>query len=60
MKKTRFLPFFNFSEKAQKVTFKETLYHGEYTDFFTKEEVDLGKDFKLELGAWDYKVYVKN
>ncbi len=50
---------FNFSENPKKVTFKETLYHGQYIDFFTKEEVGLDENFELPLDAWAYKVFVK-
>ncbi|TNE49696.1 MAG: alpha-amlyase [Bacteroidetes bacterium] len=50
---------FNFSEKDQNVTFKETLYPGKYTDFFTKEQVDLEEGLELKLKAWGYKVFIK-
>lgn len=50
---------FNFSNESKMVTFKESLYHGEYTDYFTKETQNLGDDFQLNINPWDYKVFVK-
>ncbi len=50
---------FNFSGEKQSVTFRETLYHGMYTDYFTKENHDLGDGYSLELEPWTYRVYVK-
>ncbi|HCD53063.1 MAG TPA: alpha-amlyase [Balneolaceae bacterium] len=50
---------FNFSDKQQMANFKEKLYYGTYTDYFTGEEYELGPDFTLEMEPWSYKVYVK-
>lgn len=50
---------FNFSENTQTVSFKETLYHGTYNDYFTRERVMFGEGSDIELDAWDYKVFTK-
>lgn len=57
--KDKVFAIFNFSERAQDVTFKETLYHGTYSNFFTKEKVDLKEGFTIKLDAWEYAVFVK-
>jgi len=57
--KDKIFAIFNFSKRAQDVTFKETLYHGRYTDFFTKSEMELNETSTLKLAAWDYKVFVR-
>ena len=49
----------NFSGRPQAVTFKETLYHGRYTDYFGGETVELDAATRLELKPWGYKVFVK-
>ena len=50
---------FNFSNKPQTVMFAETLYHGQYTNYFTGESVQLIDATQLELTPWDYRVFVK-
>ncbi len=49
----------NFSDQTQTVTFKENLYYGKYTDYFTGEATETNADFRLELKPWSYKVFVK-
>ena len=49
----------NFSGEPQVVTFKETLYQGKYTDYFTGEAVELDGSARLELKPWGYRVFVK-
>ncbi len=49
----------NFSEKPQTVTFSETLYHGQYAEYFSKERVELLGTTPLELEPWGYRVFVK-
>ena len=50
---------FNFSELPQTVKFEETLYHGRYIDFFSKESVELVGPTQLKLEPWGYRVFVK-
>ena len=50
---------FNFSNTPQTVTFDETLYHGIYTEIFSKEPVELLASTQLILEPWAYKVFVK-
>ena len=49
----------NFSGEPQGVTFKETLYQGTYTEYFTGEAVELDGAARVELKPWGYKVFVK-
>jgi glycosidase len=49
----------NFSDQTQAVTFKETLYHGRYTDYFAGQTVTLDGSTRLEMKPWGYKVFVK-
>jgi glycosidase len=49
----------NFSDAPQTVTFKETLYHGKYTDYFSGEAVELDGTARLELKPWSYRIFVK-
>ncbi|HEV3469764.1 MAG TPA: alpha-amylase family glycosyl hydrolase [Pyrinomonadaceae bacterium] len=49
----------NFSARPQTVTFKETLYHGTYTDHFAGAPAQLDASTRLELKPWSYKVFVK-
>jgi glycosidase len=50
---------FNFSDKQQTITCRESLYHGTYTDFFAGEKVVLDKGKVFEMSPWSYQVYVK-
>ena len=50
---------FNFSSTPETVTFDETLYHGRYTEFFSKEAAELLGSAQLTLGPWAYRVFVK-
>lgn len=49
----------NFSDKPQTITFSEALHFGYYLDYFSGAKLELGKDFKLTLAPWQYKVFVK-
>jgi glycosidase len=49
----------NFSNLPQTVTFKETLYHGEYTEYFTGKKATMDSNTKLILKPWSYHVFVK-
>ncbi len=49
----------NFSDRPQTVTFKDSLYHGKYTDYFAGQSVELDASTKLNLKPWGYQVFVK-
>jgi len=49
----------NLSAEPQTVTFRDGLYHGDYTDFFSGERVSLDDSTQLLLPPWGYKVFVK-
>ncbi|MBE0699978.1 MAG: alpha-glucosidase C-terminal domain-containing protein [Anaerolineaceae bacterium] len=50
---------FNFSAEVQEVTFHESLYHGQYRDFYSGETVELDGTTRMILEAWGYQVFVK-
>jgi glycosidase len=50
---------FNFSPKATEVRFKEALFRGPYTDFFSGERVQLDESNALSMPAWGYRVFVR-
>ncbi len=49
----------NFSDQPQTVTFKESLYHGEYADYLGGESVKLDGATRLSLKPWGYRIFVK-
>jgi len=57
--KDKIFAVMNFSAVPQMVTFKETLYHGKYTEYFTGKSSDLDALTKITLKPWSYQVYVK-
>ena len=57
--KDKVLVVLNFSDKPQTVTFKENLYHGKYTDYFSGGMVELDASTRLELKPWGYRIFVK-
>jgi glycosidase len=49
----------NFSNLPQTVSFKETLYHGDYTEYFTGKKAKMDANSKMVLQPWSYHVFVK-
>jgi hypothetical protein len=49
----------NFSDQPQTVTFKDSLYHGKYTEYFSNQPAELDASTKLSLKPWGYQVFVK-
>ena len=49
----------NFSAKPQTVTFKDTLYHGKYTEYLSGQPMELDASSKLTLKPWGYQIFVK-
>ncbi len=49
----------NFSDQPQTVTFKDSLYHGKYTNYFEGQPVELDASAKLSLKPWGYQIFVK-
>ena len=49
----------NFSAEPRTVTFRDGLYHGDYTDFFSGERVSLDESTTITLPPWGYRVFVK-
>ncbi|MBK7448984.1 MAG: alpha-glucosidase C-terminal domain-containing protein [Anaerolineales bacterium] len=50
---------FNFSAKAQSVTFKDTLFHGNYVDFISDKNVLMNETIHLDLAPWEYHIFIK-
>ncbi|MGB7207795.1 MAG: alpha-amylase family glycosyl hydrolase [Pyrinomonadaceae bacterium] len=57
--KDKIFAVMNFSALPHTVTFKETLYHGKYTEFFSGKQFDLDGYAKMVLPPWSYRVFVK-
>jgi hypothetical protein len=49
----------NFSAEAQRFTFSDGPFTGEYRDFFSGESLDVGHDTEFELPPWGYRVLVR-
>ncbi len=49
----------NFSDAPRLVSFKDGLYHGEFTDYFSKDRVELNESTRLSFAPWGYRVFVK-
>jgi glycosidase len=49
----------NFSDQAQTVSFKDTLYQGKYTEYFSGQPMELDAATNLSLKPWGYQVFVK-
>lgn len=47
---------FNFSDSPKTVSFNETLYHGEYSDIFSDNQINLNENSEMTLPAWGYRV----
>jgi hypothetical protein len=50
---------FNFSPRAAEVQFREALFEGAYTDYFTGERVLLDESRAIAMPAWGYRVFVR-
>ncbi len=49
----------NFSPQSVEVNLTAANAKGEYTNYVTKEKVEINNEYKLELGAWEYVILVK-
>ena len=49
----------NFSGRPQTVTFDQTLFQGQYTDYFADRSVELRGPTQLSLEPWGYRVFVR-
>jgi glycosidase len=50
---------FNFTKETKTAAFKDDLFHGAYTDFFSGETVKFGEATSLTLAPWECRVYVQ-
>ena len=50
---------FNLCPDSRRVSFPETLHHGNYTDFFNGQSVTFGDATTLDLEPWGYRVFVR-
>jgi len=48
---------FNFSDQQHTVSFKETLHHGEYIEYFGNESKSFDENSVVTLEPWSYRVY---
>lgn len=48
----------NFSAERHTLSFREELCHGSYVEYLSGESKEIGKNSRLELSPWDYRIYV--
>ena len=49
----------NFSAEPQTVGFSDAPFTGAYRDFFAGTDVDVGEDFEMTLGPWEYRLLTR-
>lgn len=49
----------NLSANRQSVSFRDTLYHGTYVEYFSDESAELDASTRLDLHPWEYRVFVR-
>lgn len=57
--KDKVFAVFNFSDVPQSVTFRESLYHGNYLDTMNNRSMNFSADSGLELQPWEFRAFVK-
>lgn len=57
--KDKVFAVFNLSAEAQDVAFSESLYHGNYTEYFSRAAAQLDARARVQLEPWSYRVFVK-
>ena len=57
--KDKIFAVINLSGQPQSVTFQDRLYHGHYTEYFSRQVTDLDTSTRLELRPWSYMVFVQ-
>ena len=50
---------FNFFDKRQVVAFSESLHHGNYIEYLSKDTMEFSQSTTLQLEPWGYRVFVK-
>jgi 1,4-alpha-glucan branching enzyme len=50
----------NFSAESRVVTFQERLFHGQYTEYFSQETMELNDSTQVELGPRGYRIYLRS
>ena len=53
------LAVLNLSPETQNVTFKDTLHHGAYIDYFSGEAAEFTSETDLTLSPWGFRIYRK-
>ena len=56
-KSDKVLAVFNFSTESRTIRLKEKLAHGEYVEFFSREERVIGEGTSIELPPWGFAVF---
>jgi glycosidase len=54
----RIFAVFNLSDKPQNIVFKESLHHGDYSDYLSGVDARFPMAQALTLGPWQYRIYV--
>lgn len=50
---------FNFSANVQTVVFRQSLHHGNYTDYFSKEPALFDEKTRLNITPWGFKIFTR-
>ncbi len=58
-KRDKVFAVLNFSSQTQVVSFDESLFQGEYLDYFRGETLGLSASSQLQMEPWDYRVFVR-
>ena len=58
-KRNKVFAVLNFSGESQDVAFKEDLYPGRYTEYFSQERVELTASTHIPLKPWGYQIFIQ-
>lgn len=57
--KSKVFAVLNFSDQNHHVSFRESLYHGNYLEYFSNKETELTSTTQLEIEPWGYRVFIR-
>ncbi|TVR34442.1 MAG: alpha-amlyase [Balneolaceae bacterium] len=57
--KSKVFAVLNFSDQNHHVSFRESLYHGNYLEYFSNKETGLTSTTQLEIEPWGYRVFIR-
>jgi len=57
--KNKVFAVLNFSDQNHQVSFSESLYHGNYLEYFSNKETELTSTTQLEIEPWGYRIFIR-